>query len=122
MRTVCLMEVNRDAEAAKLLQEALAESPKDPYVLVTQASYLAKSGRIPEAKAILKMPELSNVPIKNLLAGDMCISRRTSVVRKLRTHKFTIKIKEMSAPCTDLHGCRCATETQRQLTTMCAPV
>lgn len=74
LRAVCLMEVNRDAEAAKLLQEALAEAPKDPYVLSTQASYLAKSGRLPEASTILKLPELSTLAVKNLLAGDICIS------------------------------------------------
>lgn len=73
LRAVCLMEVNRDLEAAKLLQESLDEAPKDPYVLVTQASYLAKIGRYPEAMTILKMPELANMQIKNFLVGDICI-------------------------------------------------
>ncbi|WII72898.1 tetratricopeptide repeat protein [Bdellovibrio sp. 22V] len=74
LRAVCFMEVNRDAEAAKLLQEAMAESPKDPYVLATQASYLAKIGRLPEAMTILKMPELQTLSVKNLLMGDICIN------------------------------------------------
>lgn len=74
LRATCLMEVNRDPEALKLLQEALAEAPKDPYVLATQASYLAKTGRLPEATAILKMPELQTLSVKNLLLGDICIN------------------------------------------------
>ncbi|UOF01109.1 tetratricopeptide repeat protein [Bdellovibrio reynosensis] len=74
LRAICLMEVNRDGEASKLLQEAVAEAPKDPYVLSTQASYLAKSGRLPEALVILKMPELSVLSVKNLLMGDICIN------------------------------------------------
>lgn len=73
LRAVCLMEVNRDVEAAKLLQESLDEAPKDPYVLATQATYLAKIGRTPEAMTILKMPELANLPVKNFLLGDICI-------------------------------------------------
>lgn len=72
LRAVCLMEVNRDVDAGKLLQEALAEAPRDPYVLATQASYLNKMGRLPEAMAILKMPELKSLPIKQFLMGDIC--------------------------------------------------
>lgn len=72
MRAVCLMEVNRDAEANKLLQEAMAEAPRDPYVLVTQASYLSKMGRSSEAITILKMAELKTLPIKHFLLGDVC--------------------------------------------------
>lgn len=73
LRSICLMEVNRDSDASKVLQEALAEAPKDPYVLLTQASYLSKVGRLPEALGILKMPELSQISVKNLLMGDICI-------------------------------------------------
>lgn len=74
LRAVCLMEINRDSDAAKLLQEAMAEAPKDAYVLSTQASYLAKIGRLPESTAILKMPELSTLSVKDLLMGDICIN------------------------------------------------
>lgn len=73
LRAICLMEVNRDVEAAKLLQESMAEAPKDPYVLATQATYLAKIGRYPEAMTILKMPELASLQIKNFLLSDICI-------------------------------------------------
>ena len=74
LRSVCLMEVNRDSEAQKMLQEALIEGPKDPYVLAAQAGYLVKASRLPEATAILKMPELTNLKVKNHLLGDICIT------------------------------------------------
>jgi predicted Zn-dependent protease len=73
LRSVCLMEINRDSDASKLLQEAMAEAPKDPYVLATQAGYLAKIGRVPEAKSVLKMPEVMNLNMRNLLMGRMCV-------------------------------------------------
>lgn len=73
VRAVCLMEVNRDSDAAKLLQEAMAEAPRDPYVLATQAEYLLKIGRSPEARSLLKMPEVSNLMLKHLLMGKTCI-------------------------------------------------
>lgn len=73
LRSVCMMEINRDSDAAKLLLEAMSEAPKDPYVLVTQAGYLVKIGRIPEAKSLLKMPELSTLNSRHLLVGHICI-------------------------------------------------
>lgn len=73
LRTVCLLEVNRDGEAQKLLQEALAEAPNDPHVLITQANYLNKMGRQPEAMVILKKAELETLQIKNLVQGDICL-------------------------------------------------
>lgn len=74
LRAICYMEVKRDAEAQKLLSEALAEAPKDPYVLITQAAYLTRVGRFPEAQVILKAPEVQSLPLKNLLLGEMCVS------------------------------------------------
>lgn len=71
-RAVCLMEVNRFTDSSKILEEALAEAPKDPYILMAQASFLKKVGRIPEMQAILKLPELQNLTAKNLLLGETC--------------------------------------------------
>ena len=72
LRAVCLMENNRDADANKLLQESKAEAPKDPYVLQTEAAYLVKMSRYPEALAILKMPELMTLAGKNVLLVRYC--------------------------------------------------
>lgn len=74
LRAVCLMEVNRDAEAGKLIDEALAESPGDPYVMITQSSYLKKIGKTREALIVLKKPELSTLVIKDQLVGDICVA------------------------------------------------
>lgn len=74
MRGICLIQVNRDADAAKYLQEALAEAPKDPYVLAAQAIHLEKLSRLPEAQAVLKSPELGSLAIKNSILGKICMS------------------------------------------------
>ena len=78
-RAVCLMEINRDSEAQKLLQEALAEAPSDAFVLITQASYLKKVGMIPEAMTILKIPALKSLPLHDHLLGDICIATQDLV-------------------------------------------
>ncbi|WP_413577304.1 tetratricopeptide repeat protein [Bdellovibrio sp. HCB290] len=74
VRAICLMEINRDTDADKLLKEAISEGPKDPYVLAAQAAYLKKMGRAPEALAILKMPELTSLNVRDRLMGDICIA------------------------------------------------
>ncbi|WP_413586486.1 tetratricopeptide repeat protein [Bdellovibrio sp. HCB274] len=74
VRAICLMEINRDTDADKLLQEAISEGPKDPYVLAAQAAYLKKMGRAPEALAILKMPELTSLNVRDRLMGDICMA------------------------------------------------
>lgn len=74
LRAVCLMEINRDSEAQKLLQEALAEAPAEPLVLLTQASYLRKMNMLPEASTILRVPSLQSSPLRDHLAGDICIA------------------------------------------------
>lgn len=76
LRSICLMEVNRDSDAQKMLQEALAEGPKDPYVLAVQAGYLNKVKHLPEVMSILKMPELTNLKVRNHLLGDICLSNQ----------------------------------------------
>jgi tetratricopeptide (TPR) repeat protein len=76
LRAICLMEVNRDGEAMKFIDEALAESPSDPYILITQASYLKKMGRMQEAMALLKRPELSSLLKKSYLMGEICLAQK----------------------------------------------
>jgi tetratricopeptide (TPR) repeat protein len=74
LRAVCLLEVNRDSEAEKMIQQALSESPKDPYILGVQAGFLKKAGRIPEAMTILKTPEISSLSLKDHLLIQICMS------------------------------------------------
>lgn len=73
-RAVCLMEINRDVEAQKLLKEAMAEAPTDAYVLLTQASYLRKMNMLPEASTILRVPSLQALPLRDHISGDICIA------------------------------------------------
>lgn len=74
MKAHCLLEVNREGEAQKLLEEALAESPRDPYVLINKAMYLKKVGRAPEATALLRTPELNGLLAQDQLRGALCLS------------------------------------------------
>jgi tetratricopeptide (TPR) repeat protein len=74
LRAVCLMEINRDVEAQKILKEALAEAPTDAYVLLTQASYLRKMNMLPEASTILRVPSLQTLPLRDHITGDICIA------------------------------------------------
>ncbi len=98
LRSICLMEVNRDADAQKMLQEALTEGPKDPYVLAAQASYLNKVKRLPEAMAILKMPELTNLKVRNHLLGDICIeSQDVACTEKIFTQVYQNNRSDVAA-------------------------
>ncbi len=76
LRSVCLMETNRDAEAGQLLKESLAEAPQDPYVLQTQAAFLMKMSKAPEALTILKRPELVSLAGRHLIWGQYCLAQK----------------------------------------------
>lgn len=54
-RAICLMEVDRDQDAFRLLSEARGESPKEPRLMALEAAYLMKTDRQREAGALLKM-------------------------------------------------------------------
>jgi len=73
MRAICLMKVNRSSEAEKLLSEAMAESPKDPYVIVSYAAFLKNSGKAVEASSLLKVPEVSPLGLRDQLTGEICL-------------------------------------------------
>ncbi len=74
LRAICLLEVNRDGEAQKLLQEAQTEAPGDSFVLSSQASYLTKMGMYPEAMTILKLKSLDSLPLRDQLMGQICVA------------------------------------------------
>lgn len=97
LRAICQMEVNRDVEAGKLLQEATVESPHDPYVLITQASYFNKMGRYPEALTILKTAELKNLATRHLLQGDICIKMQNISCAK-QAYMEAYSLNNQSAP------------------------
>jgi tetratricopeptide (TPR) repeat protein len=72
-RAICLMEVNRDEDANRLITEALSESPRNPAFISVQAAYLMKVRRGSEAMALLKIPEVSAQPLARQLTGSLCM-------------------------------------------------
>lgn len=75
MGAVCLALATRDFESRKLLEEALLQAPKDPYVLVTQANLLYKNSLRNEAFAVLQMPEVAGLPSTDNLLGKICFDQ-----------------------------------------------
>lgn len=76
-RAICLMEVNRDDEASRLLTEAITENPRDPSLLAIEAAYLNKIKRVTEASALLKMPEVASLSIAMQIAGRICMQNNS---------------------------------------------
>lgn len=72
-RSVCLSEAGREADARRFLDEALIEAPKDPLLLFVQAVLLERVARRSEAMALLKLPELSDLPSVWALMGQICL-------------------------------------------------
>lgn len=75
VRAICLSEAGRDTESRKFLEEAVAESPKDPLVLFTQANLLYRNGLRNEAYAVLRLPELANLRERETLIGKICLDQ-----------------------------------------------
>lgn len=72
-RAVCLSEAGREADARRFFDEALIEAPKDPLLLFVQAVLLERVARRSEAMALLKLPDLSDLPSVWALTGQICL-------------------------------------------------
>jgi uncharacterized protein HemY len=75
LRAVCLSEAGRDSEARRFLDESLSEGPKDPLILFTQANLFYSHGLRNEAYAVLRLPELSVLPVRENLMGRICLDQ-----------------------------------------------
>ncbi|MBX3039683.1 MAG: tetratricopeptide repeat protein [Bdellovibrionaceae bacterium] len=75
MRAVCLAETGRESEARTALNDALAQGPRDPMVLFTQANLLFRSGLRNEAFAVLRVSEVANLPVAAKLLGRICLDQ-----------------------------------------------
>lgn len=75
MRAICLSEAGRDSESQRALNEAMAEAPRDPAVLFTQANLLYRNGLRNEATAVLRLPELASFASRDLLMGRICLDQ-----------------------------------------------
>ena len=71
-RAMCLLEENREVEAKKWIEEALAQEPKNQMAQLAQAHFLIKSRRWQEAASLLKTPLLDKLPVTTHLLGKVC--------------------------------------------------
>lgn len=76
VRAVCLIESNRDMEAAKLLEESLAQGPKQLTSLQAQAEYLWKLGRLNEANLLFQNTEFKNTRLALYIQGENCLKQK----------------------------------------------
>jgi hypothetical protein len=98
LRALCLMKVHRDSEAEKLLSEAMAESPKDPYVIVSYATFLKSSGKKTEASSLLRTPEVASLALRDQLAGEICIDNNdVPCVQKAYTQLYSKEPRSSAA-------------------------
>ncbi|MNL53454.1 hypothetical protein D3C87_1767010 [compost metagenome] len=54
----------------------MAESPKDPFVIVSYAAFLKNSGKKTEAGTLLKTPEVSPLALRDQLIGELCLDAK----------------------------------------------
>ncbi len=71
-RAVCFIEENREVEAKKWIEEALAQEPKNPTVNLAHVHFLMKTRHWREAASLLKSPILANLSVTPLLLGKVC--------------------------------------------------
>lgn len=75
LRAICMNQDAQEIESRRLVQEALAQTPKDPLILLTQANLLYRAGMRNEAVAVLRLPELSANPLRDVLHGQICLEQ-----------------------------------------------
>ncbi len=76
VRGVCLIESNRDMEAAKFLDESLAQGPKLLTSLQAQAQYLSKLGRLNEAQLLFQNTEFKQDRLALYVQGEACLKSK----------------------------------------------
>lgn len=75
-RATCLMNTSRDYEAQKLIDEAQAEAPKDPYVLLTKAKYLYQIGRASQALIQVREKDLEILKSRTSFEAHLCLEQK----------------------------------------------
>lgn len=76
VRAGCLIESNRDMEAVKLIDEAVAQAPKDLTSLQAQAEYLWKLGRVKEAQILFQNTDYRQTRLALYIQGESCLSSK----------------------------------------------
>jgi len=76
VRAICLIESNRDMEAAKFIDESLAQGPKQLTSLQAQAEYLWKLGRLSEASFLFQGNEFKQTRLALYIQGENCLKTK----------------------------------------------
>jgi predicted Zn-dependent protease len=76
VRAICLMESNRDMEAAKFIDEAVALGPKLLPSLQAQAEYLWKLGRISDAQLLFQTGDFKQTRLALYVQGEACLKSK----------------------------------------------
>jgi tetratricopeptide (TPR) repeat protein len=79
VRSVCLIESNRDMEAVKFLDESLAQGPKELTSLQAQAQYLWKLGRLNEALLLFQNTDFRQDRMALYVQGAACMQAKDLV-------------------------------------------
>jgi tetratricopeptide (TPR) repeat protein len=75
-RAACLMNIGKENEARRIVDEAFKQNPKDPFVLLLQVNLFARSNRASEAQTLAQAPELKEFRNPNWITGKMCLDSR----------------------------------------------
>lgn len=69
----CLQNLSKDMEASKLVNEALKQSPNDPYGMLQQLNLYMKFNKISEASVLIRKAELQNFRLPLWYQGKICL-------------------------------------------------
>ena len=76
VRAMCLLENNRDLEATKLIDEALAQAPKQLSSMQAQAENLRKMGRLNEANILFQNSDFKQSRMALYIQGENCLKNK----------------------------------------------
>lgn len=71
---VCLLNINQEAQAQKIIEDLIKQNPKDPIPMLAQLHFFAQTHRDQEALISTKTPELQNYHSPLLIQGFVCLS------------------------------------------------
>ncbi|RYZ71495.1 MAG: hypothetical protein EOP09_04565, partial [Proteobacteria bacterium] len=73
VRAMCMLQNNRDLEATKLIDEVLAQAPKQLASIQAQAENLKKLGRLKEANILFQTSEFKQTRMALYIQGESCL-------------------------------------------------
>jgi tetratricopeptide (TPR) repeat protein len=76
VRAICLMESHRDSEAAKMIDESLAQAPKQLSSIQAQAEQLKKLGRLNEAQILFQSTDFKQTNLALYIQGENSLKNK----------------------------------------------